>query len=154
MLLLSKLVAPFTFGYTTQGSSSGTYTGITAVQAVLAKAGTLQSISWPVAGSSGPNILLGIYSDVSGVPSALLASSASTPSVAGVNTLPVPGNIVLNAGTYWIAVQCQVGISGYYNATGKGAWNNGVAWTGTLPASWPTGSTGAFQYTLSATLLG
>jgi hypothetical protein len=142
-----------TLGPTAPGGSSGTFTGITASQATLSQAATLQSISMPIT-TAGISFLLGIYADASGAPGALLASSALATSVVGLNTLTIPGSVVLAAGKYWITVQNQSGMGGYYDSTGLGAYNSSVTWTGALPSSFPSGGgSGAFLFWLFATLL-
>ena len=73
---------------------------------------TLTHISL-IAKSGGQQVVMALYSNVSGSPGTLLASSAATTVVVGVNDLPV-SNIVLPVGNYWIMgvfnVQASVGI--------------------------------------------
>ena len=141
----------FNAGSTSPGGSSGTYTGITAVQIAVPQSGRLSSLSiyWTTGG--GVNFFLGLYSDSSGKPSTLLASSAMSTSQALWNKLPIVSGPTLGAGNYWVAVQNQSGVAGNYNAGGAGAWNNGATWTGALPATFPFASSGAFQYSMYAT---
>jgi hypothetical protein len=147
----SAAPAIFNAGSTSPGGSSGTYTGITAVQVAVPQSGRLSSLSvyWNTA--TGINFLLGLYNDSSGKPNALLASSAVSTSKLDWNKLPITSGPTVGAGNYWVAVQNQSGISGNYVAAGAGAWNNGVTWTGALPATWPFVSSGAFQYSMYAT---
>ena len=143
----------FNVGPTSPGPSSGNYTGITASKITLAQRALLQSISvfWSV-GGAGQSYLLGIYSDVAGAPGSLLASSALGTSVVGLNTLSFGAGPELAAGTYWLAVQVQSAISGYFDSTtGNGAFNNSQAWTGALPATFTVGGSGTFTFTLYAT---
>jgi hypothetical protein len=145
----------FNAGNTTQGSTSGGYSGITAVKITLTQGGTLNSISIFLA-TAGVNIILGLYNDASGLPGSLLAASAVTTSVVGTNTLPITSGPTLAAGTYWLVIQNQTSVNGYYNSSGAGAYNNSVSWTGSLPATWPTsgGGSGVFDFSLYATFTG
>jgi hypothetical protein len=145
---------PVNIGYPTIGANTGTYTGITAVQGTLAVNAKLTSLTMRWNLSTGVSFLLGLYSDSGGVPSTLLASSALGSSTAGWQTLPIASGPTLAPGNYWIAVQNQTGVAGTYDTPvgALGAFNNGVTWTGTLPSSWPTGSTGVFAFSMYATL--
>ena len=146
-------VAAFTVGPTAPGPSSGNYSGITASQITLTQRALLQSISvfWSVGGAGQP-YLLGIYSDVSGSPGALLASSALGTSVVGLNTQSFGAGPELPAGNYWLAVQVNTPISGYFDSTtGLGAFNGSQPWTGALPATFTPGGTGTFTFSLYGT---
>lgn len=50
----------------------------------------------------GPSVVLALYADSAGAPSALVASTATETLVSGPNELPVTP-VVLPAGTYWMA---------------------------------------------------
>jgi Domain of unknown function (DUF4082) len=142
----------FTIGVTTPGAGSGTFTGITGSKFALTQTGKLTSLSiyWTVGG--GANFFLGLYADNAGAPGVLLATTAmSTATPAGWKTLPIANGPTLLTGNYWIVVQNQIGETGNYDATGFGAWNNGVSWTGALPSPFPVASSGAFQYSMYAT---
>jgi hypothetical protein len=143
----------FTAGPTSPGASSGLFTGIGSSMVTLAQSGTLQSISVFIgSGYAGINLILGVYSDASGVPGSLLASSVVAPTITGLNMLAVVGGPTLSAGNYWLAIQSQNPVSGYFDTpAGFGAFNNGASWTGALPTSWPGGSTGAYQFSIYAT---
>jgi hypothetical protein len=145
--------APFTVGPTSPGSSTGAYTGLTATQITMPQDGTLQSVSIFWFSDAGNNYILGVYSDNAGVPGTLIATSAVAVSAIGAQTLPMLTHpAMLNGSKYWIAVQTQVGIGGYYDSTGLGAFYSSQPWTGALPATWGGGSTGAFTFSLYATL--
>jgi hypothetical protein len=51
--------------------------------------------------SGGPNVQLGLYTDVAGVPATLLVESVQAPLVAGSQEIPVAATPV-SAGTYWM----------------------------------------------------
>jgi hypothetical protein len=141
----------FNAGVTSPGGSSGTFTGITGSQVALAQTGKLTSLSIFWSNPTGTNFLLGLYADNAGAPGVLLASTAVSTSQVGLNTSPVANGPTLVAGNYWIVVQNQTGIVGYYTAAGAGAWNNGATWTGALPSPFPVSSSGAFLYSMYAT---
>jgi Domain of unknown function (DUF4082) len=140
----------FNMGVTSPGGSSGTFTGITGSKFTLAQTGKLTSLSihW---NGAGITFLLGLYADNAGAPGVLLASSTTATATSGWNTLSIANGPTLLTGNYWIVVQNQTGISGNYDATGFGAWNNGFTWTGVLPSPFPVASSGAFQYSMYAT---
>jgi hypothetical protein len=52
--------------------------------------------------ASGPYVVMALYSDYGGAPSALLASTPSTTMVAGSNEIPVLVPASIPAGYYWI----------------------------------------------------
>jgi hypothetical protein len=140
----------FTIGVTSPGANSGTFSGITGSKFPLTQTGKLTALSiyW---NTTGVTFLLGLYADNAGAPGVLLASTATATATSGWNTLPVTNGPTVAAGNYWIVVQNQSGISGNYDTTGFGAWNNGASWTGTLPSPFPVASSGAFQYSMNAT---
>ena len=142
----------FDVGPTSPGANFGNIAGIVASKITLTQSGTLQSISIYLRGID--NFVLGLYADSSGTPAALLASSAS----ASHNSAPfvwdtqsITSGPTLSPGDYWLAFQNQSNIDGYYDTTGSGAFNNSVTWTGTLGDPFPTGSTGAYTFTIYAT---
>ena len=145
--------APFTVGPTTPGNSTGAYNGLTASQVTMPQSGTLQSLSINWFSDAGNTFILGVYSDSGGAPGALLATTAPAVSVIGVQTLPVTSNIAMLAGSkYWLTVQTQNPIGGYFDTTGLGAYYGSQPWTGALPAFWGSSSTGAFTFSIYATL--
>lgn len=144
----------FTVGPTTPGSSTGAYVGLTATQVTMTQSGTLQSISINWFSDAGNNFILGVYADNAGVPGALLATTAVGVSAIGLQTLPVTTHIAMVSGSkYWLTVQTQVGIGGYFDSTtGLGAFYGSQPWTGALPTTWGSSSTGTFTFSLYATL--
>ena len=149
----------FTVGTTTPGAS-GSFSGITAQRVTLTTSGTLASIS-VFSGFAGINFLLGVYSDVAGAPGTLLASSAvsvttGASSTPVLQTLPVISGPTLAAGNYWLAVQNQTALTGYFSqpAGAMGAYNNSVGWTGSMPSTFPISGSGNYEFGLSATFSG
>jgi hypothetical protein len=149
----------FNVGPTAQGTSNGSFSGITGVQVVNPKSGVLKSFStYLTSGTSGINLIMGLYTDAANLPGTLIAgtSTAVVPTInAGLQTVPVANGPTIPAGTYWVAWQNQAPINGTYNnGVGLGAWNNGTTWTGALPASFSSAGNGAFQFVGYATLFG
>ena len=146
----------FTAGNTAAGASSGTYTGLTGVQVTVSQSGTLQSVTIFWSGVTGINFLLGVYSDASGVPGTLLATSALATTNGGKQTLNMTTNPTIAAGTkVWLMVENQSGVTGNFDSGGgPGYFNSSQAWTGALPSTPSSGgSTGAFNFSLYASLL-
>jgi fibronectin type 3 domain-containing protein len=85
-------------------ADSGNGNLLTAQQATLAQAGTLQSLSFYVTQAAG-SLILGVYdaSGPSGGPGKLLAQTSSFTPVVGWNTAAVTTSVQLAAGTYWLA---------------------------------------------------
>ena len=145
--------APFTVGPTAPGNSTGAYTGLTATQVTIPQTSTLQSLSIFWFSDAGNNFILGVYSDNAGAPGTLIAQSAVTVSAIGLQTVPMLTNPGMAAGTkVWLTVQTQGGIGGYYDSGGLGAFYSGQPWTGSMPATWGGGTTGAFTFSIYATL--
>ena len=144
---------PFNVGVGAAGSQGGNYTGLTMVEVTLTQAGVLQSVSWWSDGST-THVVLGVYADNSGVPGALLAQGASIIPASGLITIPMTASPTLQPNKYWLAVQVEAATGGYYDtpAGSLGYYNSSVAWTGSLPANAPSGTTGVFLFSLFATL--
>lgn len=146
-------MSSFTVGPTTPGNSTGAYSGLTATQVTMPQDGVLQSVSINWFSNAGGNFILGVYADNAGVPGALLATTAPAVSVVGLQTLPTTTNPAMLSGqSYWITVQTQTGIGGYFDTGGLGAFFSSQTWTGALPTNWGGASTGAFTFSLFATL--
>ena len=148
----------FILGDSTQGPSSGGFSGITAVKATLSQSGALQSLSIWFANNSGTgiNCLLGIYDATAsgGFAGNLIATTAVFASTQSLATIPTTTNPVLQPGDYWIAIQNQNVIEAcYLNPGATGEWYNQQGWTGSLPDPFPSGySNGPYQFSLYATL--
>jgi hypothetical protein len=143
----------FTVGPTTPGNSTGAYFGLTASQVTMSQSGTLQSLSINWFSDAGNNFILGVYADNAGVPGTLLATTAPAVSTIGIQTLPTTTHIGMVSGSkYWLTVQTQNPIGGYFDSTGLGAFYGSQPWTGALPTIWGSSSTGAFTFSIYATL--
>jgi hypothetical protein len=141
-------------GNTSQGASSGAFVGISAVKVTVSATGTLQSLSMFQTGSSGTAYNLGLYGDNgSGAPGSLIAQCTPSTSVIGLATLNTTTQPTLTPGSYYVAVMNASGLSGYYNSSGAGFYNNSQSYgTGSMPATWPAASTGAFDFSLYLTM--
>src|ERR1035437_3908742 len=107
------------------GTLSGATTGfwgnyVDFVKIVPSVSGPLVSLQINTVSSYSGNLTLGIYSDLSGSPHTLLASTSPTSlSIGGLQTLNVTSNISIISGTtYWLAMYNTV-LSGttFYNNT-------------------------------------
>jgi hypothetical protein len=75
-------------------------------RATLSQPGTLQSLSvYAGATSPGARMRIALYTNSGGNPGTLIAQTGEGNVAVGWNTLAVPGNIPLAAGTYWIVMQ-------------------------------------------------
>ena len=151
--------SPYTIGPTAQGTSNGSFSGITGVQVVNPKSGVLQSFSiYLTSGTSGIQLLFGLYTNAANLPGTLIAGTATAAVAtinAGLQTVPLASGPTIPAGTYWVSWQSSSPINGTYNnGVPLGAWNNGAAWTGSLPASFASAGNGNFQFVGYATLFG
>jgi chitodextrinase len=105
------------------------------------QAGTLSF--YADSGSAASTLKVGVYSDSSGKPGALLASgSLSSPRASNWNAVMLTTNPTLNAGTaYWIAVLGTGGQLNYRDAaTGTCSQSNSASGLSNLPATWSPGT--------------
>jgi len=149
---------PAGVGFTTAGGtalSNATATQQDATRIQNVPAGTYDSITfyadWTVVNK---NTQFGLYSEVAGAPSALLANSlaaqAAEPTTRpGWVTLRFTSPVVLAAGNYWLSIPGNVGPRDvWYNAGSAGdsfEGGTGVVAGVSLPASWAGGASGSKQ---------
>jgi hypothetical protein len=137
------------YGYVTPGANASPINGIWAQEINVTAGGTLNSISIYLQSSGSPLVALGLYSNQAGspdIPLTLLASGSGSPPSGVTGWFTVSMSAAVTAGLYWIAVQASVTntITGYYDGGQAGAniyYNTGQAWTGSLPSTYPAGST-------------
>jgi hypothetical protein len=93
-----------------------------------------------ITNASGGTFVMGLYSDTSGVPGSLLAAATPASATNGVQEFPVTP-VAIAAGTYWVTASADpVGINHWgYAATGSD-WAAPYTYTGTLPATAPSGT--------------
>ncbi len=92
--------------------------------------------------TGGARVKFGIYSDNSGVPNTLLASSSGNSNTSlptlpiGTSKFPLVSNVYLNAGTYWIGFVLSSGEQVLYNASGANAgYYKAQTFSNALPAT-------------------
>lgn len=136
-------VAPSTldFGVTTSGGTNddSDYGAMDGSPAVLASSGTLQSLSLFVGATEpGAKIRMALYNtNASGNPSTLITQTGEADALAGWNTVPVPGGVNLNAGTYWIMAQTNNRATVYRVQDGLPS-SNAIGWRLFSYASFPS----------------
>jgi chitodextrinase len=148
----SVQAATATFGYTSIGSMQDTgdanYINAWRFRTTSTQSGTIVSMSVYISGpvSAAPNnqFQVAMYADASGVPGALIASSASktiTPNA--WNTVTLSGSLLPNT-SYWLAYNTN-SVSASDNNVPVGAGSSGQqVWRAQTFGSWPT-TFGAIQ---------
>lgn len=124
---------------------------------VLSTAGTIISISIYIFSGAAGNVLLGLYDNggTSGQPGALKASTASAALGAGWNTINVSSQVLLLAGTYWLAFEVDSGSPSIGITAASGSFTRYGLQTFGMPSTAPSlASTLATQYGIYATLAG
>ena len=134
----------------TDDSGRGNF--LIAQQAVLSQGGTVQSLSFYVAGASG-QMRLGIYADANGNPGTLLAQTAAFTPVAGWNTQSILTPVFLPAGTYWLAHLAQS--NSLHSRYGLSGTARGYTYSfGALPGTFSsTVQSAGIHYSMYATLI-
>ena len=113
---------------------------------VASNSGTLQSIGQNIATAAG-NVIFALYSDNSGVPHTLLATTAGAASVNGWNDQAATAVSIVAGTTYWLAFECDSGSDIQYSTP-----NNTGSVSYFLPAVYgtfsnpyvPTGSSSSY----------
>lgn len=101
------------------------------------------------------NGILGLYTDVSGVPTNLIVQSPPFPVTAGFCTIDIPSTH-LTAGNYWLGYMFDTGsMTGFKasaaNGSNASAFNTGGTFSLGLPSVFPTPSYQADEYVGYAT---
>jgi hypothetical protein len=126
---------------------------LVAQEAVLAQAGTLQTLSFYVTTASG-QLRLGIYDATGpgGGPGSKLAETAEFAPQVGWNTVALSSAVALPAGTYWLAYLSNTNALHFLiSASGKGRWYS-VTY-GPLPATYSSSAaSGAYHWSFYGTL--
>lgn len=145
----------FTLGntevYTAPDSGNGNL--LIGQHAVLTQPGTIASLSFYVRVIGG-QLYLGIYTDVSGRPGNLLATTAAFTPILGWNTAPVLTPVALAPGNYWLAYHPSSSALGFWkNAVGQGNVFLTRPAFGAMPVAFGSPvSTDPFQWSFYATL--
>lgn len=158
----APVLTTFNAGLTTSGSTSSFMGGgsIMCSQITTPRLGTLQSYTvWIGAGATVQNMVMGLYSNVSGSPNTLLNTSPIVSSTAGAwNNISVPSGPSVAAGTYWIAFNSQTNnMQCLYNSTGNSAYMNTASWgwhSGAFPNPFAKDGTLVLIISMYATFLG
>ena len=133
-------------GYDQSGGSDSLLQGYVYAIRFLASANTQASRLGMFTTATGNAVRLGLYSETgTGMPAALLASTATLATVNGAVEGPLPGAVSLTVNThYWIAAiaSTTVGIGVTPGGAGFTYNNNPSGWS-TLPSSFPTSGSSA-----------
>lgn len=149
---------PVNYGETAimSGADSGNGNLLLAQNAVFAKSGTLQSLSFYVTNVGG-QLRLGVYdaSGPNGGPGALKAQTNAFTPIVGWNTQAVVAPVTLAAGTYWLAYHPQSGALGFRDGQTAGVVGRFYSHTfGALPATFAASpNTTNAHWSLYATML-
>ncbi len=136
-------------------ADSGNGNMLMAQRSTLAKAATVQSLSFYVT-TAGGNLRLGIYdaSGPGGGPGAKLAETGEMTPISGWNTANVLAPVSLQAGTYWLAYLPSSNSLGFRNANDAASSGKWYAFSyGTMPAIFSTTPAGGtYRWSFFATL--
>jgi hypothetical protein len=142
-----------TLGNTTVYSSSSTTANRRALPVTFTEAGKIQSVSIYHNGGTG-NVLLGVYSNVSGAPTTLLGVTPSTVinPAAGWQTVALNSPVTVTSGqTVWLSWVFQTN-PGIRYITGTPARAESPAlWAGGMPATFGTATFGNYKYSIYCT---
>ncbi|MCE5228085.1 hypothetical protein LLG95_00620, partial [bacterium] len=129
---------------------------LVAYRVSLAQAGVLNDLNI-YAKTAGGNMRLGLYSDASGKPGALLASTNDFTTVAGWNSAAVTTpDVTLQPGYYWLCMEASSNslVLAAQSSGGVHAYCSGWSYAA-LPSTFPAVSgTGTWQYSFYADLAG
>jgi hypothetical protein len=117
------------------------------------ESGSITSISIYHDGGAG-NVLLGVYADLSGLPSSQMGVTPSTVvnSKAGWQTVTLSKPVTVTAGqTVWLAWVFQNGISIRYTTGTPGRAISTATWTAGMPATFGSSSTAGTKYSIYCT---
>jgi hypothetical protein len=117
------------------------------------ESGSITSISIYHDGGAG-NVLLGVYADLSGLPSSQLGVTPSTvvKSTAGWQTVTLSKPVTVTAGqTVWLAWVFQNGISIRYTTGTPGRAISTATWSAGMPATFGSSSTSGTKYSIYCT---
>jgi len=142
-----------TFGYTDVYGLTATVSDRRAMPVTVTEDGYIQSITIYHNGSTG-NMLLGVYSDASGLPSSNLAVTASTKvnTSAGWQTVPLSSPVHVNAGqTVWLSWVFQNSTAVRYTTGTPGRARSSGIWSGGMPADFGTCDITPYRYSIYCT---
>jgi hypothetical protein len=121
-----------------------------AMPVTFSEPGEITSISVYHNGSTG-NVLLGVFSDLLGLPSSRLGVTASTAgnASAGWQTVPLTSPVTVYAGqTVWLAWVFQNSTSVRYSAGTPGRAHSPATWTAGMPTDFGTAGIADYKYSI------
>jgi hypothetical protein len=119
------------------------------------EAGNIQSVSIYHDGGTG-NVLMGVYSDQTGLPSSLLGLSSATAvnTAAGWQTVSLTSPVSVTSGqTVWLAWVFQSSVNVRYTAGTPGRAISSASWSTGLPAAFGTSTTAGYKYSIYCTYI-
>jgi hypothetical protein len=142
-------------GYTEVYSTVSTGLSRKAMPVTFSESGSITSISIYHDGGAG-NVLLGVYSDQSGLPASQLGVTPSTVvnSTAGWQTVTLSSPVAVTSGQkVWLAWIFQNGIGTRYTTGTPGRALSSATWSSGLPATFGTSSTAGTKYSIYCTYI-
>jgi hypothetical protein len=140
-------------GNTTVYSSVSTGLSRKAMPVTFSESGSITSISIYHDGGAG-NVLLGVYTDLSGLPSSRLGVTPSTVvnSSGGWQTVTLSSPVSVTSGqTVWLAWVFQNGIGTRYTTGTPGRALSTATWSSGMPEAFGTSSTAGTKYSIYCT---
>jgi hypothetical protein len=148
------IVAPKTIGVTSVFASRTASTNRRAIPVTFPENGTIQSITINHNAGTG-NVILGVYSDVGGAPSALLGVTASTAvsATSGWQTIDLVTPAAINSGQkVWLAYVFQNPPNVSFGNAGTGASVvSSATWSSGMPSTFGTSSSYNYDFSLYCT---
>jgi hypothetical protein len=144
-----------TQGNTEVYSSSNAVVNRRAMPVTFSESGSIQSISIYHNGGTG-NVLLGVYSDASGLPSTQLGVSAATVvnSTAGWQTVSLTSPVTVTAGQkVWLSWVFQNSVSVRYTAGTPGRAQSNETWLAGMPATFGAATIANNKFSIYCTYL-
>ncbi len=142
------------YGYTEIYNSITTDPYRRAMPVTFSESGEISSISVYHEGGTG-DVLLGVYSDQSGVPSSLLGLTVSTVinSTAGWQTVPLVNPVEVTSGqTVWLSWVFEDNPGVRFTAGTPGRANSSDTWSAEMPATFGTSSFADVKYSIYCSL--
>lgn len=148
------IVAPKTIGTTNVLANRTTTTVRRAIPVTFTENGTIQSVTVNHNAGSG-NVILGVYSDVAGSPSALLGVTASTAvtATAGWQTIALTTPVTVTSGQkVWLAYVFQNTPNVSFEATGSAmSAASAATWSSGMPSTFGTSTPANYNFSLYCT---
>ncbi len=150
---LTDIYKPEIYGYTEIYSNITTDPYRRAMPVTFSESGEISSISIYHEGGTG-DVLLGVYSDQSGVPSSLLGLTVSTVinSTAGWQTVPLVNPVEVTSGqTVWLTWVFENNPGVRFTTGTPGRAHSSETWSAGMPATFGTSSFADVKYSIYCT---